>query len=282
MRAGHDSRGYTIVEVMIFLAISGVMFLIAATFVAGKQGRAEFRQGINDTNSQIQQVINDVSNGFYPSNNNFTCSPNPGPPPSLLISYNASPPEQGANQGCVFLGKVIQFGLSGSNGANYNIYTVAGSQFANGASSGNPPTDFTEAVPTTVDNSQVNLTEQNVLQWGLTATKMYDNGTPISAVGFMSSFASQTGGSLDAGSQTVNVVAIPSTPITSGGATEPQMVSAIDSGITDPNIRTKPNILICFDGGKGQFGSITIGGSTGSQRLATSMQISNGTPTPGC
>lgn len=273
-------------EVMIFLAISGFMFIIAATFVSGKQSKAEFRQGMNDVNTQVQQVINDVSNGFYPSNSDFSCTA----AASGLAIGTGSSTTQGGNKGCVFLGKVIQLGISSTNGVKYGVYTVAGSQFANGAASGNPPADFNEALPKTVDygGSSPNLTQIKDLQWGLSATKMFDGGTPISGVGFMGSFASQTGGSLDSGSQTVNVVVIPSTPtapnVSAGGATEAQMVTAINSinGITDANQRPHPNILMCFDGGRGEFGSLTIGGSGNSQKLATSIQISVGSPPPGC
>jgi len=272
MRGGLSPRGYTIVEVMIFLAISGFMFIIAAAFVSGKQSRVEFRQGMNDINTQVQQVINDVSNGFYPSNSDFSCSASPG----VLTINSGLPKEQGANWGCVFLGKVIQLGVSGSNGANYGVYTVAGSQFANGAASGNPPSDFAEALPKTVDYGAggPNLTQINTLQWGLRATDMYDNGTKLSAIGFMGSFASQSAGSLESGSQTVNVVdIIPSTAIDIGGESEPTMVTHINGGITNLNLEPHPKVLMCFDGGRGEFGSLTIGGSSSSQKLATSIQI---------
>lgn len=280
MRGRLSPRGYTIVEVMVFLAISGFMFIIAATFVSGKQSRAEFKQGMNDINTQVQQVINDVSNGFYPSNSNFSCVANGF---SGVSISSGSSTMQGANQGCVFMGKVIQFGINGSNGVNYGIYTVAGNQFANGTASGNPPSSFAEAMPKAIDNSaggnvtNINLTQTNMLQWGLSATSMFDGATPISAVAFMGSFANQNGGSLESGSQTVNIVVIPSTAtdpnVSAGGATEAQMVTAINNGITDINQRPHPNILMCFDGGKGEYGSLTIGGTNNSHRLSTSIQI---------
>lgn len=286
-------------EVMIFLAVSGFMFIIAAAFVSGKQSNAEFRQGINDINTQIQQTINDVSNGFYPSGSSFTCSASAS---GLTIS-GGSGPEQGANQGCIFLGKVIQFGVNGTNGTGYDVYTLAGSQFANGAAGGNPPSNLAQAFPLTVDDNSVpptpggctevcrppipgytprvtgiNLTELKTLEWGLAATKMTDNGSSIGAVGFISSFASQTGVSLNSGSQTVNVYAVPS----NFGDTESTTVRNINLRLSDSDIRPNPDIVICFDGGNGKYGSVTIGGSTSSQRLSTSMRISSGTPPPGC
>src|ERR1044071_4210461 len=87
MRGGEQKQGYTIVEVMVFLAISGFMFLIAAGFVAGRQSTAEFKQGMNSINDQMRQVINDVGNGFYPSNSDFTCNAVlPGQPPFTVTA----------------------------------------------------------------------------------------------------------------------------------------------------------------------------------------------------
>ena len=47
--------GYTIVEVMIVLAVSSAMFLIAANFINGKQERTAFSQGSNEMVSQLQR-----------------------------------------------------------------------------------------------------------------------------------------------------------------------------------------------------------------------------------
>lgn len=63
MNGGYQSRGYTIVEVLIFMAVSGLMFVMAVVFVSGKQANAEFRQGLYVVNSDIRSVINDVANG---------------------------------------------------------------------------------------------------------------------------------------------------------------------------------------------------------------------------
>ena len=57
MIGGNKPHGYTIVEVLIFLAISSLMFLLAATFISGKQSAVEFKQGMNDINTQIKSVV---------------------------------------------------------------------------------------------------------------------------------------------------------------------------------------------------------------------------------
>ena len=57
--------GYTIIEVMIVLAVSGLMFIIAATFINGKQQRATFTAGVNEMASELQNVIEQVNDGSY-------------------------------------------------------------------------------------------------------------------------------------------------------------------------------------------------------------------------
>ena len=288
MRGGTGSRGYTIIEVMIFLAVSGFMFVLAAVFVSGKQATTEFQQGMNDISTQIQQTINDVSNGFYPSTANFTCSSTSG---GLTISTLSST-QQGQNAGqrsgisgggCVFLGKIMQF-ATGNNPSNYAVYTVAGSQFAGGATTGDVPTTFAEAQPTVIDS----LTQPHGLEYSIKITSMKDftpggpsGGRDLSSIGFFGSFGQYTGGvnnELESGSQTVTVVSLIGTPAVTDSTTigTPSMAS-VTSAL---NARPQPDVVLCFRGAATQYGTITIGGSAG-QRLTTSMNISGG-PINGC
>jgi hypothetical protein len=84
---------------------------------------------------------------------------------------------------------------------------------------------------------------------------------------------------LESGSQSILVVIVPGTQPT-GNETQAQMVADIATGVSDANITPRPNILICFDGGSGQFGTLRIGGGDG-QRITTRTQISNEVPA-GC
>jgi len=269
----HDS-GYTIIEVMIFLAISGFMFVTAAIFINGKQANAEFRQGVTDANTQIRTVINDVINGFYPSNNNVSCSV-AGATAPLVFSNSAA--NQGGNIGCTFMGKVIQFDAANSSGAHdgsrYNVYSVAGRQYALNSIS-EPPQSFTDAAVRAIDDSSkgVNVTDFKTLQWGTTVTAMYSvdsssNYTPIGAIGFFNSFGNfSTTGTLQSGSQSPVVALIPGSQL---GQKESDMVSEI-STINAPLL--DPNIVICLLGGNGKKASITIGGSNGAS-LTTNVAI---------
>lgn len=269
-RGGLNPRGYTILEVMIFLAISGVMFVIAAGFISGKQGRTEFRQSMNAINAQIQQTINDVANGFYPSANNLTCTAdNLGNPPNITSTANT----QGKNQGCVFLGKVIQFGVQGTGMRGYNVYSITGRQYVGSATQGKVPTTFTEAKPEVIYNP-VDLTEYKKLEHGAMVTKMRSSGADVNAIGFFNSFGSYDGGgTLQSGSQTVSAVIIPGTSSALNEST-PNMVAEINTFMSVAYTTPNPDITVCFDSGRGQYATLTIGGSAG-QRLTSSVQIDN-------
>jgi prepilin-type N-terminal cleavage/methylation domain-containing protein len=131
LKAG-ASLGFTIVEVMVVLAISGLILFSAILIFDGQQGKTEFSQAVNQFQTQIQATINDATNGYYPSNSRVECqqgtgiTPNGGP--QFSMSANAA---QGTNLGCIFLGKVMQFAVSSSGDTSsplINIYTIVGNE----------------------------------------------------------------------------------------------------------------------------------------------------------
>lgn len=284
MRVGTDYRGYTILEVMIFLAVSGFMFLIAASFVTGKQSTAEFKQGTSEMNSQLRQVIGDVSNGFFPSTNDFTCLANPSG-----IVFNSSSNTQGQNEGCVFMGKILQFAPSdGGGSAYYNVMTVAGLRNVGGVPTGLPPQSFAEAAPQIVSkNSVVNLTRNRAIQWNLTVTRVYKTNTSgtytdTGSIGVFNGFGTVANNNLQSGSQSSIALAIPGTSLG-------QPSSAVATLVKNPATRSQmdtdsaknPDVSVCLKGnGARQYALIRIGGGNG-ERLTTSVHI-NSSPEGGC
>jgi len=124
--------GFTIVEVMIVIAVTGVMLISAVLLVNGKQARTEFRTGINDELQSLQQIVNETASGFYPNTHDFTCQGNAAGP--VLFSLSApGAGGQGNNVGCVFLGKSVQFGLGSIDPKNsmLGVFPVAGNQYQN-------------------------------------------------------------------------------------------------------------------------------------------------------
>jgi len=287
MRVASKTRGYTVVEVMIFLAVSGLMFVIAASFISGKQAAGEFRQGTNSVNSQVRGVINDVANGFYPSNHDFTCVAMASDP-YYNISSGAANKDLGSNQGCVLMGKVIQFGPAGES-SKYNIFTVLGRQYKDAINNSSIPTNFDEAKPHAFYPGSaiigVDLTERKTLEWGLKVTKVYNATTSqdLSGIGFVSSFGEYNpdpllGHALTSGSQTINVLGIPGTAIGDGGNPEGLMADGVAGKINSLDANgviytlNNPNIVICLKGSNNKYATLTIGGGNG-QRLTTTLKV---------
>ena len=166
MTGGKRPFGYTIVEVMIVLAVSGVTFLIAAVFVGGKQASTAFDQGVYEMASRLQDVADQVAAGQY-SDIPFGCSVSVVGGGSvsqnkLTITAPGSgvTSTEGTNQHCTFIGKLVHFNAGGDS-TKYEIFSLGGSV---DAVDGSPATSLAEAAPTPIvsqDGTSVNLTLQS-------------------------------------------------------------------------------------------------------------------------
>lgn len=238
------------------------MFMMAAAFIDGKQGKAEFRQGLNATNVAARDIINNVGDGYFPSAGGFKCEIDV----AGALQFSAGANVQGTNQACVFMGKVVEL-----NAANYSIYTVAGKREFKNPGNGvlQAPTSFENAKPAVAPS----LTETKPYDYGVQLVRATNHATPIKRVGFFTGFgnyASGAGSTYQAGSGIVVV------PLTDGASNTSDQILAMGNSSPPPAVPDPaPNIVLCFDGGNGQFGTITIGGSGGGQRLATKAQIYN-------
>lgn len=271
--------GYTIVEVMVFLVVSTALFVAAAATISGQQRKTEFTQALNDIESRVKDVANDVSTGFYPNTNNFSCTASGAGP----IIQTAASTSQGTNVGCIFIGRVMQFGVQGTNGSGFNVYTVVGQRLVGIAGSAEV-TSLKEAKPVaiaqgsgayaSVPNAFDNLTLQN----GLQVNKItYVNGAVtknVGAVGFFTTFNSYgASGNLVSGAQTVQLIPIPATTLNASSQVTADAVDSFAAGAYD----TSPDsgVIICFlSGGTNQYGQIIIG-SNGRQ-ISTSRVIGSG------
>jgi type II secretory pathway pseudopilin PulG len=93
------NTGFTIVETLMFLAVSGVIFVSAVALISGQLSNSQSKDAMNQLESTVRGTLNDVSNGYYPEfNTNYSCN------------GVANGSTRGTNQDCMFAGKSITFG----------------------------------------------------------------------------------------------------------------------------------------------------------------------------
>jgi prepilin-type N-terminal cleavage/methylation domain-containing protein len=251
MKGGLHSRvgsaGFTIVEVMIVLAVTAMLFVLYTTTKTGRQARTQYMQATNDIQTVIQQTINEVSAGYYPNNQSFLCNvTGSGTSTALTITNVAATDDQGTRDKCIFLGKVMQFGMTPDiNGAEpYATYSIAAARKTEDQLSNVGPTVLQA------------LTQVSTLKYGLEAKSVKTGGTAIGAVAFLNDLGTVTDGSYQSGSQQVNLVALAGTGINRG-----QDITNIQSGIknaTTAFINPPAGVTICFSDGA-QTALVTIG-----------------------
>lgn len=114
-------HGYTIVEVLIFLAVSALLFGSTMVLLSGRQQRAQFSDTVRDFETRLIDIANDVSNGYYQSTGNVTCDA------ALAISMAGTNDKQGTNSDCIMLGRAIKLGYDGAQGKeDFGVYTLVG------------------------------------------------------------------------------------------------------------------------------------------------------------
>jgi hypothetical protein len=279
MFGGNEPQGFTIIEVIIFLGVSGLLFLSVLGLINNEQNKTQFFQGIHEFYSQIQNLSNNVQIGYYTNSGDFTCSANGGGAP--VISSGAN--NEGANYGCTFIGRVLQFAPN-DNTSQYSVYTVVGRQFTSTTPPG-PVDTITEALPVVITGSSV--TNVN-LPPGLVISKVsyLDSGVTHydSLVGFFTNFPDQVNGGLASGSLTSALIPIPSntapstfttvTPTSVSGYVSDMQNDGTNDNITTTSMLCNGNcdaikdpaggVVICLQstGINNYYALVTIGGNS--------------------
>lgn len=300
--------GFTIVESLIFLSISGFIFIAAIAGYTSRQREAQFNQGVQDLRSRIQDVINDVGSGFYPDiPQKCHADATNGP-----VTFDSNPAN---SSDCVWLGKALQLGEayycnagSASDSAACNNYAtipiVARRTITDTDGTKSLVTNFPEARPIAlaacltngdVPNSTIcngsngkparpDLTARGELPGGIGVYRIYvradqagnQGPTPVltGALAFTTSF-NGTSDRVGRASGT-HLLYVPSTTVAS---TEHSMTDAIATGL-GTGIFSPPNgLTVCIIGLHNQRAAITIG--VDSRRLDLQVQR-NQNIDPGC
>lgn len=200
MRGGKP-LGYTIVEVLIVLAVSGLMFVIAANFISGKQGKTSFQQGSNELVSRLQTVITDVNDGRY-TDIPFTCT-KAGASISITGAASATNPD------CVLLGKLAHFFVHPSR-SQYEVFSLVG---AREKAPGVPAVTLADTLLRPLEDVAINFTKTSAVPQNLEVTDMKVTDTAGTvhndaySLGFMQGLGSQnTSGNYNNGANNVTMI----------------------------------------------------------------------------
>ncbi len=147
-------EGYTILEVMIVLSVSALIFTVVIAGYKGQSSKTQFTNAVRDMENKIQDILNDVSTGYYPNASNFNCTRVGSPGAHINIDPSGTA-EQGTNQDCIFLGKAVDI-----NDGAMTAYTIVGlrnSKDDNNESSDNIEDAANRIVPPTISGASDDL-----------------------------------------------------------------------------------------------------------------------------
>ncbi len=250
MKCGSNPKGFTIVETMIFLAVSGALLFSAMSLMSGSQGRAQFNDAINDVQQKIDLAAGDLSTGYYGGSETVTCGVNGSGNPEIT----AGPGERGTNKGCQFIGRLVTF-PSTDKMELQSIYGLT-------KTVSQDVTKLSEARPQIFTASTDTIT----FKYGLEFTKIKDHPGD-KRLGFFSAFPKEDAlgaGILESGSLQNDFAIVPSTGFTAG------FISAYDATASTTK-NPSAGVTLCFKSGtNNQEATITIGGDN---RNATSTKL---------
>lgn len=199
--------GYTILEAMIFLAITGVLFTTAAVAVGGSQRQAQYSQAVRDFETQIKDVANDAANGFYPAYERGRCRVNGA---SGKINFDLSVlGSPGSNIECINIGKTLMFNLGEAD--SFTVGTLVGINPPIGQSA---DLSLSALKPTIAYKNQgaqqVDLNVSKPIRFGATVTKIglvSEDSKEYSSLSFITDFNTNSAVS-ENGTLTTNVYGI--------------------------------------------------------------------------
>lgn len=275
-----SGNGFTIVESLMVLVVSGALLASVTVLITGQQGKAQFKSAMTDVTSKLQQTINEASTGYYPSGTPFSCQQSGATFFGYTVTAGAT--EQGANEDCIYIGRAMMFGvMPKGDPETYLTHTIVGRK--QNSTTGREVTSFTEAGAQAVAGQgggiSVDLSEENGLLFGLKLKWMRQTGGaafwPASGIAFVmnpgnASYGGGGGGQLQSGAQQVTVV-----PILSGNFSETGRTKS--GGVTDIWVTLDGwtllglngrEVRMCFESGTTeQSGLVKIGSSGGSSAI---------------
>jgi hypothetical protein len=232
-----------------------MLFVIAATYINGRQAKTEFQVAVRDVQTKIQQVINETKSGYYGSSN-VNCSV--GGTGALNMSGTGSLGQRGE---CIFIGKALV-----AAGDTIYIYPLAGARKLFGSSQA--PANAGDARAKVIPNSA----ETYKLPYGTKLVGAAFGGSSITIGNSPAAFAILTSfsgsGSSSIGSQSFDLHSLR----TAGAFAPNQTVDQYEANVNNEVPTGSPyniaypqeqRVMLCIQsGGTNQSFILTIGGDS--------------------
>ena len=257
-------RGFTVVETMIFLAVSGMLFFSAMTLIGGQQEKAEFNYGIQEFTAQVRDIINDVSTGFYPVDPGTNCF------------VTGTTTAQGTNSGCTFIGRVMHFGANDVPGnpteSSMRVYSVVGRRQINIPGGTRDVFNLAESETRPLPTSQeVRVPGGMLVRWVRVGGV---GGADVGLVGYFTNFTKYSDESkslLESAARNVDTVPIPFALNQGSGAAENAIRTQAPTAAKNPD----NGVVVCVQSQGSRFYALmNLGGNL--KQLSNDVQILSG------
>lgn len=113
-----DQRGFTIIEVLLFLSISGLMFVALMAGVSTNINQQRYRDSVSTLSNLFQQQYSEVTNTRNDRNDTWRCE-------ASVVEQNPATGEPRGTSQCVILGRYIR---SIDNGTRVETGNVVGTE----------------------------------------------------------------------------------------------------------------------------------------------------------
>lgn len=276
--------GYTIVETLIFLAVSATMFLMAMGLIRGQQNKTEFTNSTRELESRLAELTNNMATGYYQNTANFSCSVDGSNKPV----FSTASKEQGSNKDCILVGTVIKF----NSDDTYDQFTMAGARKFGSSL----VTNLFDAQPQAVYEAGgvpiLNVAPRSTTLYGskvgciAKAASCTPGANTAAAIGIFASL-SAVGTGLDKQGSSVqsDLIFYPSGVVDKSDSNPASVATKISSPVTlyDPvflaaNQNPLSGVTICLlSGTTDQYALLHLGGQTGvGNKLAITTEIKSG------
>ncbi len=195
-----SSGGYTIIEIMIVLAISGIIFISSLALFNGQGAETNFNQAVSDLASELSTQARSVSSSQFYGVGGYSCTASGNPPRATLSSSSSS--SGATNSDCLSIGKAFE-SISSTN--DIYIYNVLGNRLTySGGTPLGPASSLAEANPTIATVNGADLSADYKLGSSLKiisskVTNLVGQLSSSSLVGYYLDFNGETGSSQSSG-----------------------------------------------------------------------------------